>query len=97
MSGTYIYHRQILEELAGHGLQPLASTAPLTLRDAVRDLYKYEIKRLRDRLLAGAILKRDYAGHVVELRQRYWVLSIPTALWTVTPEQTGDVDGPGPR
>lgn len=78
---VYRYHQSILDELARHGLLPGPDTRPDQLRDAVRDLYKYEIRRLRDRLLAGDILKRDYAGHVVALRQRYWVLSVPTDLW----------------
>ena len=78
----YTYRQQILDELAGHGLIPRPNTPPQSLRDAVRDLYKYEIRRLRDRLIAGEIRKRDYAGHVVALRKRYRVLSIPMALWT---------------
>jgi hypothetical protein len=78
----YTYRQQILDELAGHGLIPRPDTPPQSLRDAVRDLYKYEIRRLRDRLIAGEIRKRDYAGHVVALRKRYRVLSNPMALWT---------------
>jgi hypothetical protein len=77
------YHQQILDELAGHGLIPRPDTPPQLLRDVVRDLYKYEIRRLRDRLIAGEIPKREYAGHVIALRKRYRVLSVPTALWTV--------------
>ena len=80
----FLYHDAILEQLARHGLQPLPATPPQQLRDAVRDLYKYEIKRLRAALLAGRIAKRDYAGHVLELRKRYWVLSVPLPLWAVT-------------
>ena len=79
---VYTYHPQILDELAAHGLVPLAGTPPQQLRDAVRELYKYEIRRLRARLIAGHILKKDYAGHVVNLRKRYWLLSVPTELWT---------------
>lgn len=79
----YSYHQPILDELARHGLNPLRSTPPARLRDAVRDLYKYEIKRLRSRLLKGAIPKHDYANQVVMLRKRYSLLSIPTELWTV--------------
>jgi hypothetical protein len=81
VSETYIYRPQILEELARHGLRPLPTTPPQQLRDAVRDLYKYEIKRLRAELLANRIRKVDYAGRVVELRTRYQVLSVPLQFW----------------
>ena len=85
MTETYIYHPKILEELARHGLRPLPSTAPQTLRDAVRDLYRYEIKKLRSRLLAGQFAKKDYAGHVISLRTRYPILSVPPDSWTQNP------------
>ena len=78
---TRIYRKGILDELARHGLNPLPDTPPRQLRDAVRDLYKYEIKRLRASLLAGRIRKCDYADHVVELRKKYPLLSLPTELW----------------
>ena len=79
---AYQYHAKVLTELARHGLRPSRTTSPDTLRDAVLDLYKYEIRRLRGELLAGRILRRDYASHVVELRNRYWLLSVPVQLWT---------------
>jgi hypothetical protein len=75
------YHPEILAELGRHGLVPALDTPPGRLRDAVRDLYKYEIRRLRDRVVAGDIRKPDYAGHIIELRRRYWLLSVPTELW----------------
>jgi hypothetical protein len=75
------YRPEILAELGRHGLIPAADTPPGRLRDVVRDLYKYEIRRLRDRVISGDIPKREYASHVVELRKRYWLLSIPTGLW----------------
>ena len=78
----YRYHERVLDELGKHGLKPLPQSPPGQLRDAVRDLYKYEIRRLRDSLLAKRIEKRDYAGHVIELRKRYWLLSVPVQLWT---------------
>ena len=89
MSQTYIYRPQILDELARHGLKPGPSSTPGQLRDAVRDLYKYEIKRLRGELLAGHFPKSEYAGRVLELRLRYRVLSIPTHLWTAPTDSTG--------
>ena len=78
---AYTYRPRVLEELARHGLRPLPGTDPQQLRDAVRDLYKYEIKRLRAELLAGEFPKNEYAGRVVALRQRYSLLSFPVELW----------------
>ena len=79
---TYVYQPLVLEELARHGLVPRPTTSPQQLRDAVRDLYKYEIKRLRRDLLANRVRKADYAGLVVQLRTRYPLLSVPLQLWT---------------
>ena len=78
---AYHYKPEILDALARHGFRPRADTSPERLRDAVRELYKYEIRRLRERLLAGRVERRNYSAEVVELRKRYWVLSVPTALW----------------
>ena len=79
---AFVYRQEVLDQLAAHGLKPLPSTSAQQLRDALRDLYKYEIKVLRETLLAGRIAKPDYAGHVIELRKRYWLLSVPLQLWT---------------
>jgi hypothetical protein len=79
---TFTYDERILDQLRAHGLSPLATTPPGQLRDALSDLYRYEIRRLRAELLAGRIAKPDYAPLVIELRRRYWLLSLPTDLWT---------------
>jgi len=79
---AYAYRQEVLEQLAQHGFRPMASTTPQQLRDGLRDLYKYEIKVLRSSFLAGRIAKPDYAGHVIALRKRYWLLSVPLQLWT---------------
>ena len=89
VTGTYVYRAPILEELARHGLQPRSSSSPGQLRDAVRELYKYEIKRLRGELLAGAFPKSEYAGRVLDLRRRYRVLSIPMELWLAPRDGSG--------
>jgi hypothetical protein len=78
---AYRYTREVLEELAVHGLQPTGQTAPQVLRDAMRDLYKYEIKVLKRRLLAQEFAKGEYAGRVIELRRRYPLLSVPMEFW----------------
>jgi hypothetical protein len=80
----HTYHDRILVALESHGLVPAPHTPPQLLQDAVSDLYRYEIRRLRSALLAGRILKLDYARHVVELRKRYWVLSVPLSDWLVS-------------
>lgn len=72
----YTYRPLVLAELARHGVKPLPHTSPALVRGYVRELYKYEIKRLRDRLLSGAFPKSEYAGRVDALRQKYPVLSL---------------------
>ncbi|MEW6319732.1 MAG: hypothetical protein AB1635_01455 [Acidobacteriota bacterium] len=78
----YRYRREVVEALAAHGLIPRPGTPPGLLRDAVSDLYRYEIRRLRDRCRAGEFPTRELSGHVRELRRRYLLLSVPIATWT---------------
>ena len=78
---TYSYRPEILEELARHGLKPLPGTSPQLLRDAINDLYRIEIRKLRDRCRAGEFSTRELQHHVVDLRKRYVLLSIPLASW----------------
>jgi hypothetical protein len=78
---TYRYRAEILDELARHGLNPTPTTAPQFLRDAINDLYRIEIRRLRDRCRSGEFSTRELPAHVVELRKRYVLLSIPTDKW----------------
>jgi hypothetical protein len=84
------YEPAVLDRLSGHGLKPGSGTTPQFLRDAVRDLYRYEIKALRAALLAGRVPKAQYVDHVIALRKKYWLLSVPLQLWTRS------TSGPGP-
>jgi hypothetical protein len=79
---AYVYVTEVLQQLAEHGLTPGPDTAPGVPRGALSDLYRYEIRRLRDRLLAGEFPQADYIGHVLALRRKYWLLSVPAQLWT---------------
>ena len=74
---------EILDELARHGLCPTATTAPEKLREQINDLYRYEIRKLRDRCRAGEFSTRQLPARVIELRKRYVLLSIPLARWTM--------------
>jgi hypothetical protein len=89
---TLRFRPRVLEELARHGLRPGPATTVQQLRDAVRDLYRYEIRRLRSELLAGRIRKPDYASHVIELRGRYPLLSLPVERWVERTEGTENTE-----
>ncbi len=77
----YDYRPEILEQLAIHGIVPRPSTPPGFIRDYLSDLYRYEIRRLKQRLLRGEFPKDEYLSRVVQLRIRYPLLSIPLHLW----------------
>jgi hypothetical protein len=76
------YKALILDELARHGLRPGPHTPPQLLREQINDLYRIEIRKLRNRCRAGEFPTDQLAAHVVELRKRYLLLSIPVATWT---------------
>jgi hypothetical protein len=78
---TYIYEPDVLDALARHGLAPGPSTPPPFVRDALSDLYRYEIRRLRRSFVRGEIPKADYSPHVIALRRKYWLLSVSTVHW----------------
>ena len=78
---SYRYHAWALDALARHGACPSPDTAPERLHDFVNDLYRYELRRLRAQLLAGAFPKTEYYGRVVALRQRYPLLSLKPRQW----------------
>ena len=74
--GRFRYRADVLARLWAHGVQPTAHTRPDLVRDYVRDLYKYEIRSLRERYLHRDFPKTEYAGRVDALRQRYPVLAL---------------------
>ena len=75
------YRPHVLQALAAHGLRPGAETPPALLRQQIHDVYLFEIRKLRDRCRAGEFPRRELAGHVVELRKRYLLLSLPEDEW----------------
>lgn len=75
------YRREVLEQLATHGIAPTAETPPQLVHDFVNDLYRYELRRLRDRLLQKEIVKADYYSLVIQIRKRYPLLSLKLWQW----------------
>jgi len=75
-SGPFRYRADVVEHLWRHGIHPTSHTPPELVRDFVRDLYKYEIRRLRARMLSREFPKDQYAGRVDALRRCYPVLAL---------------------
>jgi hypothetical protein len=80
---SHRYRPEVLEALARHGLKPRPETTPQFLRDAINDLYRFEIRRLRSRLLRKEFPKAEYVGRVIDLRGKYLLLSMPMEEWTL--------------
>ena len=78
------YRPEVLDELARHGLAPRHDTPPARLREQINDLYRIEIRSLRNRCRAGEFSTAELPARVVELRKRYMLLSIPMERWTIT-------------
>jgi hypothetical protein len=72
----FTYRRDVLESLLRHGVRPTNHTPPELVRGFVRDLYKYEIRCLRERYLRREFPKLEYAERVDALRRRYPVLAL---------------------
>ena len=82
-SDTFQYRPEILEQLWRHGVHPTPSTRPELVHEFVGDLYRYELRRLRDRLLRKEFPKPEYYGRVVDLRNQYRVLALKPRQWLV--------------
>lgn len=72
----YRYRADVLAALPRHGVRPTDRTPPELVRDHVRDLYKWEIRRLRERYLRREFAKQEYSQRVDTLRRTYPVLAL---------------------
>ena len=79
--GRFRYRADILAALREHGVAPTGGSRPELIHEFVSDLYRFEIRRLRDRLLAREFPKKEYASRVIGLRNRYRVISIRANDW----------------
>ena len=85
---NFQYRPQVLNQLLSHGICPTAQTEPEFVNDFVNDLYRYELRRLRDRQMRGEIHKNVYANYVVELRKKYILMSVPIRFWTLSDDES---------
>ena len=81
LTTRWTYPPELRDALAGLGVAPRPETPPLFVRAAVDDLYRFELRRLRDRLRAGVVAKADYLDLVIRLRKKYWMLTLPEPAW----------------
>lgn len=75
-AGLFRYREDVLVELQRHGVCPTSRSSPDVVRGYVRELYKYEIRVLRERYLRREFPKKEYAQLVDQLRRRYPVLAL---------------------
>ncbi len=78
---TYRYRAAVLDQLWHHGVQPTSSTPPELVHEFVSDLYRFELRRLRDRLVRKEIPKVGYYDRVVDLRRKYPLVSMKPHEW----------------
>ena len=71
----------MLRAVERHGIIPTIHTPPELARGFVRDLYCYELRVLRDRMIRHEFPKQEYASRVIELRDHYRVLSLRPREW----------------
>jgi hypothetical protein len=82
---TYHYRPDVLDWLWRHGVQPRPGTPPELVHEFVSDLYRFELRRLRDRLKRGDVPRAGYYDRVVDLRRAYPLISLKPAEWLVGP------------
>ena len=80
---TYRYRADVLEQLERHGVRPTSSTPPELVHEFVSDLYRFELRRLRDRLVRHEIPKDGYFDRVVALRRQHPLVSLKPHEWLV--------------
>lgn len=75
------YPDALRSALEDHGISPVDGTPPRLVREFLNDLYRFEIRRLRDRHVKGLVSKADYVPQVIQLRKKYVALSLTPEEW----------------
>ena len=78
---SWTYPPELLDALLGHGIAPRPDVHPRFVRDYVSDLYRFEIRRLKQWRATGVVRKEDYVDRVIALRKQYWVLTLEPSAW----------------
>ena len=78
---AFRYREDVLAELWRYGVRPTERTPPELVRGFINELYRHELRRLRDELLMKAFPKHEYLDRVVAVRERYRVLALRPREW----------------
>jgi hypothetical protein len=81
---SFRYREDVLAELWKYGVRPTEYTRPELTRGFINELYKYELRKLRDRYVRGEFPKREYHRLVIEIREKYPVLALTPRQWLRT-------------
>ena len=73
---VFRYRADVLAQLSTHGIQPGVHTPPDVVHELVSDLYRFELRRMRDRLLRHEFARTEYFARILELRRRYPLVSL---------------------
>jgi hypothetical protein len=68
-----------------YGVRPTEHTPPTLARGFINELYKYELRKLRDRYVRGEFPKLEYHKLVIEIRDKYPVLALVPRQWLDAP------------
>ena len=71
----------MLAELWKYGVRPTEHTPPELARGFINELYKFELRKLRDRYIRREFAKAEYQERVIEIREKYPVLALVPRLW----------------
>ncbi len=71
----------VVSALARLGVVPGPDETPERLRERLNERYLEEVRALKQRQQAGEIPRREYAGHVQALKERYSLLGLPLSRW----------------
>jgi hypothetical protein len=80
---VYHYRDDVLEELWRYGVRPREHTPPDLVRSFINDLYRHELRRLRDQYMRREFPKREYLQRVVQVREKYPVLALRPRQWLI--------------
>jgi hypothetical protein len=78
---VYNYRDDVLAELWKYGVRPTEQTPPELVRGFVNELYKFELRKLRDRYVRGEFPKREYHRLVIQIRDKYPILALRPRQW----------------